>query len=166
MQGLSYRRVCFVGCVFGSLAMCAEAQIAGTAQQIATADGKEQIIPSRAVEFKAVESDPAFMLPPTTVDFPHCLSDGSLVLQSVDWDALKKLTKGKFPRYDYVVTLEHGQKSQTILSKNISDLTDFNILDVFPAEQRHLLSPARIQGAARRARPGKISCRDTMECLP
>lgn len=122
--------LCFV---FGVVAMFAEAQD-GVTQAIRTGDGTPQFVPSRNVEFKAVETDPTFSLPPTTENYPHCFSDGSLVLQSVDWEALKKTPKGKFPKYDDIVTIVQGKKTQTISSTSIADLTDFNVLDIFPAD--------------------------------
>jgi len=94
----------------------------------------QQLIPLKAVDFRAVETDPGFSLPSTTVDYSHCLSDGSLVLRSIDWEALKKRPKGTFPKYDETVTIVEGKKNQAILSKSISDLTDFNVLDIFPAD--------------------------------
>jgi hypothetical protein len=92
------------------------------------------MIPTRGVEFKAVETDPNLALPAATTDYPHCLSDGSLVLQSVDWESLKKTPKGKFPKYNDIVTIVRGKSTQTILSTSISDLTDFNDLDIFPTD--------------------------------
>ena len=132
-RSLYSKWVCPLSCVLGIVATCARAQTAGAAQQIATGDG-QQLIPSRGVEFKAVETDPTFALPSTQTDYPHCLSNGSLVLQSVDWEAVNKTPKGKFPKYNDIVTIVQGKKTQTILSTSISDLTDFNVLDIFPAD--------------------------------
>lgn len=97
-------------------------------------DGTQEFIPSKNVEFKAVESDPNFNLPAIQEEFPHCLSDGSLVLRTVDWEKVNRTPKGQFPRYDQIVTVVQGKKAQTILSARINDLTDFQIADVFPAE--------------------------------
>jgi len=133
-RSLAYGLVCVVGCVLGILATCSQAQTQGGVQQIATEDGKQELIPLRVVEFKAVEADQNFSLPSITTDYPHCLSDGSLVLQSIDWEGLKNTPKGKFPKYNDIVTIAGYKKSQTILSANISDLTDFNVLDFFPAD--------------------------------
>ncbi len=92
------------------------------------------MFPTRAVEFKAVETHPNFALPTATTDYPHCLQDGSLVLQSVDWETVMKTPKGKFPKYNDIVTIVQGKKTKTTLSTSISDLTDFNALDIFPAD--------------------------------
>jgi hypothetical protein len=123
-----------LSCVLGILAARCGAQSSGAVQQIFTEDGKQQFVPARTVEFKAVETDPTFALPSTTENYPHCLADGSMVLESVDWEALKKTPKGKFPKYNDIVTIVRGKKIQTILSAGISDLTDFNVLDIFPAD--------------------------------
>jgi hypothetical protein len=125
--------MCVLCFVFGVVAMFAEAQD-GVTQAIRTVEGTPQFVPSRNVEFKAVETDPTFSLPSTTENYPHCFSDGSLVLQSVDWEALKKTPKGKFPKYNDIVTIVQGKKTQTISSTSIADLTDFNVLDIFPAD--------------------------------
>lgn len=106
----------------------------GVAQAIRIVDGTQQFVPSRSVTFKAVETDPGFSLPSSTENYPHCLADGSLVLASVDWEALKKTPKGKFPKYNDVVTIVQGKTTQTLLSASITDLTDFNVLDIFPAD--------------------------------
>jgi hypothetical protein len=121
-------------CAFGILATCAQGQTQGGVQQIATEDGKQELIPLKVVEFKALDSDPAFSFPSTTVNYPHCLSDGSLVLQSIDWEAVKNTPKGKFPKYNDMVTITRDKKTQTISSTNISDLTDFNVLDFFATD--------------------------------
>src|SRR5271165_1862243 len=105
---LSSRWVCAFGPVLGILAISARAQTSSAVQQIATEDGKQGLIPTRAAEFKAVEVDPGFALPAATVDYPHCLSDGSLVLRSIDWDALKKTPKGQFPKYNENVLIVRG----------------------------------------------------------
>ncbi|MDR3773843.1 MAG: hypothetical protein P4L26_10875 [Terracidiphilus sp.] len=133
-RSLSSKWMCVFGSVFGILATCARAQTPAAVQQIATEDGKQEMIPTRVVEFKAVETDPNLALPTATTDYPHCLQDGSLVLQSVDWQAVMKTPKGKFPKYNDTVTIIRGKKTQTILSTSISDLTDFNALDIFPAD--------------------------------
>jgi hypothetical protein len=117
------------------LATCAWAQTSGAVKQIATEEGKQELIASRVVEFKAVETDPSFALPATTVDYPHCLSDGSLVVQTVDWATVMKAPKGTIPKYNEIVTIVRGKKTRTILSTSILDLTDINvILDTFPAD--------------------------------
>jgi hypothetical protein len=126
--------VCAFGCILGVLAACAGAQTASGVQQVATEDGKQQLVPSRNLEFKAVETDPNFALPATSVDYPHCLSDGSLVVHTIDWEALKNRPKGQFPKYNEIVTIVRGKKTQTILSTSISDLTDSLVVDVFPAD--------------------------------
>ncbi len=125
--------LCFCGCILGVVPVCVQAQV-GAAQQVALADGGQQVIPLRGVEFKTVETDPKFSLPATTTDYPHCLSDGALVLQTIDWDALKRTPKGKFPKYNDIVMILRDKKTQTILSASISDLTDFNVTDMFPAD--------------------------------
>src|SRR5271168_2141595 len=126
---LTSKWMCAFGCVFGVMTICAWAQTSGAVQQVVTEDGKQESIPSRVVEFKAVETDPNLMLPATAVDYPHCLSDGSLVLRSIDWEAVNKTPKGQFPKYNENVMIVRGKKTQTILSTSISDLTDFNIAD-------------------------------------
>lgn len=73
-------------------------------------------------------------LPAVTTDYPHCLSDGSFVLQSVDWEAVKKTPKGQFPKYNDIVLIVRDKKAQSILSSSISDLTDFNVVDMFPSD--------------------------------
>jgi hypothetical protein len=133
-RSLSCNWMCALGCVLGILATRARAQTAGGFQQIATEDGKQEQIPLRVVEFKVAEPDPNFSFPSATVDYPHCLSDGSLVLQSVDWEAVKNTPKGKFPKYNDIVTITRDKKTQTILSSSIADLTDFNVLDFFPSD--------------------------------
>ena len=133
LQTQSSKWVCALCFVFGLLTLRAEAQ-GGMTQAIRTGDGTQQFVPTRNVEFKAVETDPGFSMPSTTVDHPHCLADGSLVLQTFDWEALKKTPKGKFPKYNQIVTMVQGKKTQTILSASITDLTDFNVLDTFPAD--------------------------------
>jgi len=123
------------GCTLGVLATCAGAQSSSAIQQITTEDGKQEMIPTRVVEFKAVETDPDFALPAASVDYPHCLSDGSLVLHSIDWETVMKTPKGKFPKYNEIVTIVRGKKTKTILSTSISDLTEFNNgFDIFPAD--------------------------------
>jgi hypothetical protein len=113
----------------------APAQTSNTVQQIATDDGKQEMIPTKVVEFKAVETDPGFTLPAGYEDHPHCLSDGSLVLQSVDWDAVMKTPKGKFPKYNAIATIVQGKTTKTISSASISDLTDYNNgISVFPTD--------------------------------
>src|SRR5579871_2149750 len=121
------------GTVCGLLATFA-LTLHGTAQEIHTTDGVTQFVPSKSVEFKAVETDPNFALPATQDEFPHCLSDGSLVLHTVDWEALKNQPKGAFPKYNQIVTIVKGKTERTILSTSINDLTDFQIVDVFPAD--------------------------------
>jgi hypothetical protein len=134
-RSLSSKWICALGSVLGILATSARAQTSGAVQQIATDDGKQELIPSRVVQFKAVETAPDFALPAATVDYPHCLSDGSLVVQTIDWKAVTKTAKGKFPKYNEIVTIVRGKKTQTILSTNISDLTDFNNgFDIFATD--------------------------------
>jgi hypothetical protein len=134
MRGtLSAKRKCSISFFFVILAACAQAQNGGSGE-IRTKDGTQEFIPSKNVEFKAVASDPNFTLPAIQEEYPHCLSDGSLVLHTIDWEALKKLPKGAFPKYNRIVTIAHGKTTLTILSTRINDLTDFQIADVFPAD--------------------------------
>ena len=133
-RSLSSRWMRAFGCVLGIMAACAPAQTSSAVQQIATEDGKQELIPSRVVEFKAVETDPGFALPSGSVEYPHCLSDGSLVLREFDWEAVIKTPKGKFPKYNDFVMIVQGKKTKTISSTTISDLTDFNVMDIFPAD--------------------------------
>ncbi len=120
MKSLRFARwISAGGVLFGVLAACAQTQ---------------QFVPSKTLEFKAVESDPNFALPSTQVDFPHCLSDGSLVLQTIDWDAVRKAPKGTIPKYNRIVMVIQGKKVQTISSTSITGLTDFYIEDIFPAD--------------------------------
>ena len=126
---------CAFSCVLVISALCAQAQTSGAVEQIAREDGKQQLIPTRVVEFKAVETDPSFSLPSSGVDYPHCLSDGSLVVHTIDWATVMKAPKGTIPKYNEIVTIVLGKKTQTILSTSISDLTDVNaVLDIFPAD--------------------------------
>lgn len=104
------------------------------AQEIHTTDGATEFVPSKNVEFKTVDSDPNFMMPATQVEYPHCLSDGSLVLHTIDWKAVNSTPKGQFPRYNQIVTIAKGNTEQTILSTGVNDLTDYQIADVFPAD--------------------------------
>jgi hypothetical protein len=131
-RSLSFVNLCGRTVVIVSLSVLAQSP--GVAQLIATDDGNQQFIPSKAIVFKAVETDPSFVLPSTMTDYPHCLSNGALVVQSVDWDALKKAPKGKFPKYNHIVSVVQDKKTETILSANIADLTDFNVTDIFPAD--------------------------------
>jgi len=131
---LSFKWMCAFGYVFGVMAIWARAQTPGAVQQAVAEYGKQELIPSKVMEFKAVETDPNFTLPATAVDYPHCLSDGSLVLRSIDWEAVNKTPKGQFPKYNENVMIVRGKKTQTILSTSISDLTDFNIADIFPGD--------------------------------
>src|ERR1700752_2028519 len=96
-----FTAICCV--VFSITAVCAQSQTLAGVQQVPTEDGKQQLVPSRMVEFKPVETDPALSLPAATVEHPHCLSDGSLVLRSIDWDTVKKTPKGAFPKYNETV---------------------------------------------------------------
>lgn len=121
------------GIVCGMLAACAEAQDS-VSQQVHTSDGSTLFVAERNVEFKAVESDSNFTLPSIQEEYPHCLSDGSLVLRTVDWAALKNRPKGSFPKYNQIVMIVKGKTERTILSTSIKDLTDFQIVDVFPAD--------------------------------
>ena len=115
-----------IGLAVSLLPMCTQAQLARNVQQVTTGDGRRELIPARAVEFKPVETDPNFALPAATVDYPHCLSDGSLVVHTIDWQTVRKTPKGKFPKYNEIVMIVRGKKTQTISSTSISDLTDFN----------------------------------------
>lgn len=135
MLSLDLKSVCAFGLIIGCLAACAKAQTAGAVQPVATEDGKKELVPAKVVDFKALDAGPGFSLPSATVDYPHCLSDGSLVVHTVDWEALKNRPKGQFPKYNQIVTIVRGKKTQTILSTSISDLTDFdNGFDIFPTE--------------------------------
>ena len=118
----------------GALAACTFCGARGSAQQKGTDSATQQLIPSKVVEFKAVETDSNFTMPSTTIDYPHCLSGGALVLRSVDWDALKKAPKGTFPKYNEIVTIIRHKTATTLKSTNISDLTDFNVTDIFPTD--------------------------------
>ncbi len=124
--------------VFGAslcaLTYASHAQISGGVQQVAIEDGKQELVPAKVVEFKPVETDPGFELPAITTDYPHCLSDGSLVIRSVDWQTLKNKPKGAFPKYNDFALVVQGKNSQTVQSAKISDLTDFNVTDMFPAD--------------------------------
>ncbi len=117
-------------CAFGFVvtlgATCVAAQMGNTVQQVAAEGGKQQFVPSRSVEFKPVEMAADFALPSATVDYPLCLADGSLVVHTIDWEAVLKTPKGKFPKYTELVTIVRNKKTQTISSASISDLTEFN----------------------------------------
>ena len=112
--------------VFGILFACAHAQALAAIQESAAGNGEQQPVPARDVEFKAAEIASDFNLPSGTIDYPHCLSDGSNVLRWVDWEAVqKKLKEGTLTRYDDIVTIVRGRQARTIPSTSISDLTDF-----------------------------------------
>jgi hypothetical protein len=123
-------------CAFGILAIGVGAQTASNmVQQVDPGNGKNELVPTKVVEFKTVEMEPDFALPATSVDYPHCLSDGSLVVHTVDWAAATKTPKGKFPKYNETVTIVRGKKMLTISSTSISDLTEFNNgFDIFPSD--------------------------------
>jgi len=122
-------------CTLGVLATCADAQTANAVQQIATEDGKQEMIPTKVVEFKPVETDPNFALPSIWEANPQCLSDGSLALQSIDEEGVRNTPKGKFPKYNAIVTIVRGKTTKTISSAGISDLTDFNNgISAFPTD--------------------------------
>lgn len=112
----------------------AQSQADAGIQAVDVGNGMRELVPSRIVDFEAVESEPNLSLPSTTVDYPHCLSDGALVLISIDWDAVKKTPKGKIPKYNEIVTVVQGKTAKAILSASISDLTDFDVSDIFPSD--------------------------------
>lgn len=112
--------ICAVGILIGPIEASAQAQL--------------PLLPTKTLTFEAVESDPNFALPAITTDYPHCLSDGSLVLHTVDWEAVRKAPKGTIPKYNRIVTIIQGKRIQAISSTSISDLTDFEIRDIFPAD--------------------------------
>lgn len=123
------------GSVLTLLITGAHAQSAAGVQQVATGDGKQELVPSRVVDFKPVETAPDFALPAATVDYPHCLSDGSLVVHSIDWATVMKAPKGTIPKYNETVTIVRGKKTQAISSTSIPDLTEVNtILDIFSSD--------------------------------
>ena len=123
---------CFAFCISAAFAQSPAPET--PPQELAMENGTHEFVPSKAVDFEPVETDPSFALPPITNDYPHCLSDGSLVIRSTDWDAVKSTPKGKFPKYNEIVTIVRGKETQTILSTGISDLTDFLVVDGFPAD--------------------------------
>jgi len=133
MRLQSALRIWASGFALGFVAAYCPAQTAAV-QQIATTDGNQQLIPTRNLDFEPVETDPGLTLPSAWEAWPHCLSDGSLVLNAVDWEALKNTPKGSFPKYNHIVLIVQGKKTQTILSTSISGLTDFQIRDVFPGD--------------------------------
>ena len=107
---------------------------AGAAQEIGAAAGSQQLVPSKILDFEPAETDPNLTLPAIMNAYPHCLSDGSLVVHTTDWEAENRAPKGTIPKYDYTVTIVRGKKTQSISSTGISDLTDFTVRDVFPAD--------------------------------
>jgi hypothetical protein len=122
---------------FGLIALCSLFTFhtaCGQSLELRTKDGTQEFVPSKNVEFKVVDSDPNFKLPAIQEEFPHCLSDGSLVLRTVDWETVNRTAKGQFPRYDEIVTVVRGKTTRTILSSSINDLSDFQTADVFPAD--------------------------------
>ncbi len=134
------RRICFVewlsvlGMVAGASAGNSQAPPASD-QTVDMGNGVHEFIPTRAVDFEAVKTDPGFALPNTSVDQPQCLPDGSLVLHDIDWKTVMSTPKGQFPKYNQFVTIVRGTKTQTISSTSISDLTDFNNgFDVFATD--------------------------------
>ena len=60
--------MCAFGFILSIFALCTPAQTPNDLQQIATEDGKQEMIPIKAVEFKAVETDPGFTLPAASVN--------------------------------------------------------------------------------------------------
>lgn len=113
----------------------AQSRTAEAPQEVAMENGTHEFLPSKVVDFEPGETDPSFALPAITNDYPHCLSDGSLVLRSTDWDAVRSTPKGKIPKYNEIVTIVRGKKTQTILSAGISDLTDVLLVaDAFPTD--------------------------------
>lgn len=121
--------------VLFTAAAFAQSRTAKAPQEVAMENGTHEFVPSRVVDFESVETDPSFALPAITNDYPHCLSDGSLVLRSTDWDAVKNTPKGKIPKYNEIVTVVRAKKTQTILSAGISDLTDVLLVaDTFPTD--------------------------------
>ncbi|HET7103557.1 MAG TPA: hypothetical protein VFI20_05680 [Terracidiphilus sp.] len=132
---LSFRWIFALSVVLGTLAGTARAQTPGAFQQIRTGDGNQEQIPVRLVQFEPVKTSPGFSLPAATVDYPHCLSDGSLVVHTIDWATIMKAPRGTIPKYNQIVSIVHDGKTQTIVSTGISDLTDFNNgFDIFPSD--------------------------------
>lgn len=144
--------------ILAMLSACTQAQAAGPDQGVDVGNGVHEFIPTRNVDFEAVKTDADFALPSTWVDQPQCLSDGSLVLHTVDWKTVMSTPKGQFPKYNQIVTTVRGAKTQTILSTSISDLTDFNNdFDIFAADSGIYFL---LQGTKDQPQPGKRS-RDT-----
>jgi hypothetical protein len=99
----------------------------------------QQSVPTKTIEFKAVESDSNFSLPPVTNGLPHCNSDGALVLDAMDAGSLNKRAEDAAARkpltaVQYTLITIRGRTIQTVSSSAISDLNDLFVLDVFPAD--------------------------------
>lgn len=131
----SFVCACAISFVALSQVTYARAQASGGVQRISLGDDKQELIQLKKVEFKAVETAPDFSLPAATVDYPHCLSDGSLVVHTIDWATVMKAPKGTIPKYNEIVTIVRGKKTQTVSSKDISEFVEVNNgLDVFPSD--------------------------------
>lgn len=111
------------------------AQAPAADQTVDVGNGVHEFIPSKAVDFEAVKTDPGFALPSGWVEPLQCLADGSIAMHTVDWKSVINTPKGQFPKYNQIVAIVRGTKTQTILSTSISDLTDFNNdFDIFATD--------------------------------
>ncbi len=150
--------------VFNILFAGAQAQALAAIQESASGNDGQLPVPARNVEFKATETVSDFNLPFGTIDYPHCLTDGSIVLRWVDWDAMqKKLKEGTLSKYDDIVTIVRGKQARTILSTNISDLTDFYVHDIFPTDSGVYFLLAGTKEKPEESGPGKPAAKVSRE---
>lgn len=115
------------------------AQTNTATHDVASATGGQQFVPSKTLDFEPVASDVDFPLPPVTTGYPHCESDGALVLDALDVESLNKAARDAASRrplspVSYTLITIRGKKVQTVSSAAISDLNDVTVWDVFPAD--------------------------------
>lgn len=94
----------------------------GEGGQVAAAGSIQ--VPTRTLEFKAIDSDPALSLSPITTLPPHCTSDGSLFLDLLDPKDLARHT----------VVSVRGRRTQTYSPSAISDLHSIHVFSFFPSD--------------------------------
>ena len=136
---MKLRRVVLFVTLAGIVQSRFQAQSSKAIQDVVSATGAQQLVPSKTLEFKPVESDADFPLPPATIGYPHCESDGALVLDVLDVESLNKAAVNAASRkplspVNYRLITIRGKKIQTVSSSAISDLNDLTVWDVFPAD--------------------------------
>lgn len=136
---MKLRRVFLFVTLAGIVQSRFQAQSSKALQDVVSAAGAQQFVPSKTLDFKPVESDPDFPLPPTTTGYPHCESDGALVLDALDVESLNTAAVNAASRkplspVNYTSITIRGKRIQTVSSSAISDLNDLTVWDVFPAD--------------------------------